>query len=266
MCTGNGDGFQRAWEALLDPAAEQEDATAAAPSSEPSADCASMAEAIQLWVKTADGALSVIADRGRATTVAQMRAKVADTSGLDVSACRLIFAGKELEDSMSLADYNCEHASELNLILRVEEEDTSVDKEAQQQVAAIRTQMAGKKLADFSVSKKIGGKDIARAGGGASQSISQSGVCSYVYLAQLRGGPPMQFAVKVMLNYEEGISNSVALSQQFDEETALLSDPERLPAHRHVMVVLHSFTDSAAVLPSWNFESDIVNPRPHSHA
>ena len=56
--------------------------------------------------------------------------------------------------------------------------------------------MAGKKLSSFRVSKKIGGKDIARVGGG-SQSISQSGVCSYVYLAQLRGGDGMEFAIKV---------------------------------------------------------------------
>eukprot|EP01045_Picozoa_sp_COSAG04_P033301 COSAG04_NODE_6840_length_1244_cov_1.338865_1_plen_287_part_10 len=90
---------------------------------------------IHLWIKAPDGGtLRVVAENGLATTVAQMRAKVADTSGLDVSACRLIFAGKELEDRMSLADYNCEHASELNLILRVEEEDTSVDKEAERQV------------------------------------------------------------------------------------------------------------------------------------
>ena len=83
---------------------------------------------IQLWVKTADGALSVIADRGRATTVAQIRAKIAAMSGCDAAACRLIFAGRELEDSRSLADYDCENASELNLIIRVEEEDTSVVK------------------------------------------------------------------------------------------------------------------------------------------
>ena len=64
-----------------------------------------------------------------------------------------------------------------------------------------------------------------------------------------------------MLNYEEGMASSVALSREFDDETALLSDPARLPAHRHVMVVLHSFADTATGLPSWDFEADIVNPR-----
>ena len=40
-----------------------------------------MAEAIQLWVRTADGPLSVTADGGRATTVAQLRAQIAAMTG-----------------------------------------------------------------------------------------------------------------------------------------------------------------------------------------
>ena len=223
---------------------------------------------VQLWVKAPDGgALKVTAEDGLATTVAQIRHTAAEAAHVDVSSCRLIFAGQQLEDRMSLADYSCENASELHLILRVEEDDTSVDREAEQQTARVRAELVGKRLGDFIVSKKIGGKDIAAVGGGgAAQSMSQSGVCSYVYLAVLRGArgsgePVMQFAIKVMLNYQEGMGNSVAIRQEFDAETALLSDPERLPAHRHVMVVLHSFTDTAAGLPAWNFESDIVNPR-----
>ena len=89
---------------------------------------------------------------------------------------------------------------------------------------------------------------------------SQSGVCSYVYLAQLRGAGTMQFAIKVMLNYAEQ-ANTLAIRSEFDAETALLSDSERLPPHRHVVTVLHSFVDTATGLPEWNFETDIVNPR-----
>ena len=214
-----------------------------------------MAEAIQLWVRTADGPLSVTADGGRATTVAQLRAQIAAMTGCDAAACRLIFAGRELEDGMSLADYNCVDASELNLILRVEDVG-SVDAEAAEQTAAMRAQLAGSQLAQFRVMKKIGGKEIGAAGGG----YSQSGVCSYVYLAQLRGAGTMQFAIKVMLNYAEQ-ANTLAIRSEFDAETALLSDSERLPPHRHVMVVLHSFVDTAAGLPDWSFEADIVNPR-----
>ena len=222
------------------------------------------ADAIQLRVKTSSGTISVTADHGLATTVAQMRAKIAAASSVDVAACRLIFAGQELADSMSLAEYNCQNNSELYLILRISEpavsdvDGSAADAEAERQTATMRAQMEGKKLADFDIIKKIGGKDITAAGGAG---YSQSGVCSYVYLAQLRGGDRMPLAIKVMLNYTGGTADTVAINQEFDAETALLSDPVRLPAHSHVMVVLRSFADLAAGLPGWDFEADIVNPR-----
>eukprot|EP01045_Picozoa_sp_COSAG04_P013669 COSAG04_NODE_982_length_9008_cov_3.598720_4_plen_513_part_00 len=213
-----------------------------------------MAEAIQLWVRTADGPLSVTADGGRATTVAQLRAQIAAMSGCDDAACRLIFAGKELEDGRSLADYDCENASELNLILR-DEDVGSGDAEAAEQTAAMRAQLAGSKLAQFRVTKKIGKKDIGAAPPGRA-GYSQS---AYVYLARHVRTGEMQFAMKVMLNYAQQ-GDTLAVRDEFDAETALLSDAARLPPHRHVMAVLHSFVDTATGLPEWNFEADIVNP------
>jgi hypothetical protein len=40
-----------------------------------------------------------------------LAARIAQTGAdVDVSVCRLIFAGRELEDDLTLADYNCEQA------------------------------------------------------------------------------------------------------------------------------------------------------------
>ncbi len=215
---------------------------------------------IQLWVRGAGGRLSITADGGRATTIAELRAKIAAAASIaDAAACRLIFAGRELEDDRCLADYDCQNASELNLVLRVEDLG-SADAEAAEQTAAMRVRLSGAKLAQFHVLKKIGGKDISAAGGAG---YSQSGACSYVYLAALRAGGERldaRFAVKVMLNYAQQ-ANSVAIHREFDAETELLSDSARLPPHRHVMVVLHSFIDTATGLPDWTFDADIVNPR-----
>ena len=73
----------------------------------------------------------------------------------------------------------------------------------------------------------------------------------------------MQLALKVMLNYVEGADNTLSLSGEFDAETALLSDPKRLPPHRHVMSVLHSFADDATSLPlpGRDFDPTIVMVR-----
>jgi len=217
---------------------------------------------IQLWVKTTSGTISVTADDGAATTVAQIRAKIAAMSGMDASACRLIFAGCELADSLTLASYNCMAESELHLVLRVSAaeaaalEAASVDPEAEEDTAALRAMMRGKRLKDFAAFKKVGGKDIQAAAG-----YSQSGVCSYVYLAGLRNGNGVQLALKVMLNYQDAHANTLAIQEEFDAETALLSDPVRLPPHRHVMAVLHTFTDTVNCLPGWEFDPTIVMSR-----
>jgi hypothetical protein len=43
---------------------------------------------LQLWVKTSTGTISVVAEHGMATTVADMRAQIAEGSGLDITVCR----------------------------------------------------------------------------------------------------------------------------------------------------------------------------------
>ena len=63
-------------------------------------------------MKTTTGTVSVTADNGTATTVAQIRAQIAEKAKVDVTQCRLIFAGRELEDTMTLAAYNCEAAGQ----------------------------------------------------------------------------------------------------------------------------------------------------------
>ena len=75
---------------LLPPGTTGAPAAAAPAQPEPAGD------SIQLWIKTNKGTIPVTAE-GLSTTVAQIRAKVAAECGVDVSCCRLIFAGKELE-------------------------------------------------------------------------------------------------------------------------------------------------------------------------
>jgi hypothetical protein len=233
---------------------------------------------IQLWIKMPSGRTeSLTVEHGTATRVldvrAQLAARIAQTGAdVDVSVCRLIFAGRELEDDLTLADYNCEEASELNLILRVSqadteeaEEDSSIDMDmAQRETESLRALLARKKLRDFRDFVKVGGKDIATASLGRG-GYSHNGVCSYVYKATLRegtagGGGGREVALKVMLNYEE-VTTTLALGAQFQDETTLLSDPVRLPAHRHIIAVLHSFADTADGLPGWDFDPSIVRAR-----